>query len=221
MLEQLGFGRGTTNEPFLAETIISNCKQFDLKSVDHYLAEIIRVWRSKGVCFLKISWDALFWLYSDGVLESLVPRSAFIWTKRRDKVAQAVSYVKALQTNSFFERADQVGQEGKRWDAIWNGDETLYEVGKEVHNSFVAEARLGYFLAIFGLDALELYFEDIICDLPGTCEKVSYTSGTNCYSKRAGAQAAHIHQGCRSSRQTRMKRFARLFLRSFNSGSRE
>jgi hypothetical protein len=129
--------------------------------------------------------------------------------------------VKALQTNSFFERADQVGQERKRWDAIWNGDETLYEIGKEVHNSFVAEARLGYFLAIFGLDALELYFEDIISDLPSTCEKVELYIRNKFLFEERGSEGSAYTPRLQKQSTDEDEAIRRLFLRSFNPSSCE
>jgi LPS sulfotransferase NodH len=173
ILEQSGFGHGATNEPFLANTIISTAKELRLSGLDHYLAETIREWRKNEICFLKISWDALFWLISEGILGEMLPQAIFIWTKRRDKVAQAISYVKAVRTGSFFERASESADRSKPgWAQLWNGDQTLFNIGREVHNAFVAEERIGYFLTLFGRTFLEIYFEDLVSDLPAAFERI-------------------------------------------------
>lgn len=170
ILESFGLGAGSTNEPLLADTILEQCAKHDLKSIDHYLAEVIREWKRNDICFLKMSWDALAWLGAEGLLNDLFRNACLIWTRRRDKVAQGISYLRAMRTKTFFVRGDENVVVKNNMGFIT--DRTVGNLVNEIHNIFVAEMRLEYFITLYSIDPLILYFEDLTADLQGAAKKI-------------------------------------------------
>jgi len=166
ILEYNGVGFGTTNEPLLATSLIEYCDQNGVESVDHYLANVIRDWSKNGVCFLKIGWDAFCWLGAEGILQELLRDGCVIWTRRRDKVAQACSYLRSVRTNTFFQhRSDPApvasGVSGCVTDMV------IHNLIKCLHDCHVADARLAYFVDLYSLVPLEVWYEDIVADMEG------------------------------------------------------
>ena len=169
VLEQYGLGSGATNEPFLANTILEVSSAHKFASLDHYLAETIGAWKKNDVCFLKMSWDALAWLGSEHMLSPFLRDNCIIWTRRRDRVAQAVSNLRALRTNTFFQRAAEKSDQAP---VGFVTDHTVPNLVREIYNMSTMDMRLEYFITIYGLKPLELYFEDFTMDLPGAAAQI-------------------------------------------------
>lgn len=172
MLKSLGLGGGVTHEPFLADVIRNQVAKHGYTSVEHYLASTINTYRNNGTVFFKIGWDALFFLTYAGVIGDWLQNSRFIWARRRDKIMQAISYIKALRTGIFFENNTDAPRSPSSFKSVWQGDATLWAIA-EMHRHFhEADTRLGYFLELMDVSALEVWYEDINGDLPGTYNRV-------------------------------------------------
>lgn len=169
ILEQVGFGLGATNEPLLADTIIRESLNWGFKSLDHYLASVISNWSFNDICFIKLGWDSVAWLSAEGLLGLLLKHSCVIWTRRRDKIAQGVSMLKAWRTNSFFCKVEDEAAEAP---LITKSDENLSDLMRIVHDVYVADYRLQYFVDIHNLRPLEIYFEDMVENIQGTSNRV-------------------------------------------------
>jgi LPS sulfotransferase NodH len=172
MLKTLGVGGGVTHEPFLANVVRNQVAKHGYTSVEHYLASTINSYRSNKTIFLKIGWDALSFLTYSGVFRDWLQRSHFIWVRRRDKIMQAISYIKALRTGVFFEHDADAPRSPPSFMSVWQGERTLWEIAEAHRHFHEADTRLGYFLELMGVSALEVWYEDINGDLPGTYNRV-------------------------------------------------
>lgn len=186
MLDNMGFGSGKTNEPFLADTILSVSQENCLTCVQHYIAATISEWSSNGVCFMKMGWDALFWISSSGIADELLRKAEFIFVRRHDKIAQAISYLKASRSGRFFELSGELRKSKSISTAeFWSSPRTAAEITGLLHDIFVADYRLNYYLCIHSVSAIEVYYEDIVDDV----QKV-YTFIKSSISRRLNVIAA-------------------------------
>lgn len=164
MLSNMGIGGGVTHEPFLVNVMREQIEKHGYSSIEHYLAERIAAYNRNGTAFLKIGWDALFFLSASGVLDGAFRNACCIWARRRDKLLQAISYIKALKSGVFFESGDE-GARPKPLETFWKGTETLDEIARAMHQMHIADMRLGYFLETQGLEFLEVFYEDLNEDM--------------------------------------------------------
>jgi len=171
ILEHHGLGSGTTNEPLLAASVIEYCDQHGVGSIDHYLANVIRDWSKNGVCFLKIGWDSFCWLGAEGILQDLLRNGCVIWTRRRDKVAQACSYLRSIRTSNFFQHRVDASSASKGVVGCID-DGVIHDLVKCLHDCHVADARLAYFVDLYSLAPLEVWYEDIVNDMAGYSNKI-------------------------------------------------
>lgn len=101
------------------------------------------------------------------VLSAAFPGLSYVWLRRQDKVAQAVSWYKAIQTGSFVGRKENAGvieAEPLRFDEA----RIRYLLSAIV--SF-ENAQASYF-ASRGLKPLVLYYEDLASGYAGTVRSV-------------------------------------------------
>jgi LPS sulfotransferase NodH len=121
-------------------------RKWGVRSHDEYLDRVLAQGTSpNGVFATKLMWGHLgeFLLYArracdDFVssdltaIEGLLPEPRFVWLRRRDAVAQAVSWAKALQTGQWrtglggdgeaaydFAQIDWIVHQIQVWDAAW------------------------------------------------------------------------------------------------------
>jgi LPS sulfotransferase NodH len=114
-LQQTGLA-GRPSEYFLEHTMPILSRQWDISSYSGYLNKVIEVATTpNGVFGMKVhlhqflplldTLQQLPWyrgLEAKALLSTVFPNLAYIWIMRRDKVRQAVSTLKALQTNIWF-----------------------------------------------------------------------------------------------------------------------
>lgn len=178
ILEQSMLGTGMANEPFLAAVVIENFSKHGYSSIEEYIYRILMHWSINGYCFIKIGWDALFWLTSERLLSRLFARSKFVITRRQNKILQAISYLKALRTGQFFQVTESEfggvsdGGSPEAFESFIRSKEGVIEVLKLVHYFYIAEGRLLYFNALHRLNALELVYEEMTVNLGSTREEL-------------------------------------------------
>ena len=101
------------------------------------------------------------------VLSSAFPNLSYVWLRRRDKVAQAVSWYKAIQTGVY------VGRHGK--GGAGEDDHLQFDYGQVRYlltalTSF--ENAQGLFFSSAGLTPLVLYYEDLAAHYVPTIRSV-------------------------------------------------
>ena len=169
MLSHMGIGGGVTHEPFLVDVMKDQIEKHGYTSIEHYLAGRIEAYRKNGTAFFKIGWDALFYLSHAGLFDGALQNSSFIWA-RRDKLAQAISYIRALKSGIFFEDSSASQPSPLSFKAFWGGDQTVREIAQAHQFMHVADMRLGYFLEMQGLSYFEAFYEDMTRDMPAFYE---------------------------------------------------
>lgn len=101
------------------------------------------------------------------VLASAFPGLSYVWVRRRDRVAQAVSWYKAVQTGVF------VGRHGK--GGAGEEEHLRFDYGKIRHLlSAVTSSENGWasFFASTGIEPLVLYYEDLSAQYVSTVRSV-------------------------------------------------
>jgi LPS sulfotransferase NodH len=172
MLKTLGVGGGVTHEPFLSDVVRNQIKKHNYTSLQHYIASTIQTYRRNGAVFFKIGWDALSFLSSAGVFGEWLHRSHFIWTRRHDKIMQAISYVKALRSGVFFDVGASGPNSPPSFMSLWNGEETLWAIAKMHRHMHEADTRLGFFLELMNVPALEIWYEDLADNMDGNFTRI-------------------------------------------------
>jgi trehalose 2-sulfotransferase len=101
------------------------------------------------------------------VLSSAFPNLSYVWLRRRDRVAQAVSWYKAIQTGVYVGRQ---GKGGGDEDEILRFD---YEKIRHLLSAVTsAENAWGSFFSSNGLTPLVLYYEDLSAQYVSTVRAV-------------------------------------------------
>jgi LPS sulfotransferase NodH len=137
---------GYAGEWFLYPERARLWREWGVRSHDDYLERVLDQGTSpNGVFAAKVMWGHMgeFLVYarrasgdfesSDlAVIEALVPQPSFVWVRRRDTVAQAVSWAKAAQTDEWrsgtgeardpvydFGQIDWLVHQLRVWDGAW------------------------------------------------------------------------------------------------------
>ena len=161
-------------EPFEAGEASRRDVEKGYESLEDYVAAAIEVQSHNGVCVFKVGWDVLFALSATDILAPLLDRVCFIWCRRRDKILQAVSHMRAQRSARYIELAGS--GEDSTAPALANAD--LPVLLAEVQNLIVDDGRLDYFLQLHGYPALEIFYEDIEADMQAAFDRVrSHVSG--------------------------------------------
>jgi LPS sulfotransferase NodH len=98
------------------------------------------------------------------LIERSFPGARFVWMRRRDTVAQAVSWTKAEQTGVWYDHADGAPARDPQFDA-----ETI-----EHHLGEIAEHNDGWagWFAANGVEPAPVFYEDLVADGPGVTRAV-------------------------------------------------
>jgi len=162
----------------------------DLRTVDGWPAHLERTYglgtTDNGVFSTKLMWNqlpemqwyaaalpALAGLEGVDLLEALFGRPSYVWIRRRDKVRQAISLWRALQTGAW-RREGPTGEPPPRWAAAptSEGDASRlqysFEAIEHLRRRLDADDRAwGRFFTASGIEPLELHYEDDVAPDPG------------------------------------------------------
>lgn len=140
-------------------------KRFKVRSVEDVLANIQRYRTSpNGVFSIKIHYSHLKNLGGYHQLDRYFPNAHYIILHRKDLVKQAVSYAISRQTGVWIS-----GQEG-------NGEEPVYhfrQINKCLRRLLMDMASWRYTLELMGASYTELYYENILSDIPGAITRIA------------------------------------------------
>ena len=151
-------------------------REWGVKSHDEYLDRVLALGTSSnGVFATKLMWGHLgeFLLYARRAcddfasgdltaIERLLPAPRFVWLRRRDVVAQAVSWAKALQTGEW--RTGLVGDGEAAYD--------LAQIDWIVHQIQVWDAAWGRWFQAQGVDPEVVWYEDLSANPRNAVQRV-------------------------------------------------
>ena len=179
LLGHMLYATGATGWPgewFWREDVDRNWKAWGVSSWREYVVRVLEARTGPtGVFCTKLMWgylhDALFELrrlsrmYEEddvGVLRSVCPEPSFVWIRREDVVAQAVSWAKAAQTGQWASFQAVQAEPAFDFDQV----DGLYHLAR-VHDG--AWAR---WFAAHGVDPLRVVYEELSADPVGVVEDV-------------------------------------------------
>jgi LPS sulfotransferase NodH len=140
--EDLGFGPCT-----------ARCQRDGIGSFAEYFAAVAQSDSRNNVYVVKSSAEQLALLTYHGVMQRIHRRSRFIFLERADKLAQAISWAIAVQTDDYLSYG---ATESK--PLVYNGDEIADRIGRIVHEN----AQIAHFFGINGIVPLHLIYERMV-----------------------------------------------------------
>ena len=163
LLGQNGLGRPA--EWFWRDDVARNKQAWGISRFDAYLARVLEEGTSQtGIFAVKLMWgylhEVLFELrrlartYEPddvSVLRSFFGEPRFVWVRRRDAVAQAVSWAKAVQTGQWAADQAATGEAAFDFEQI----DALYQVAR------IHDAAWSRWFAAQSLEPFELLYEDL------------------------------------------------------------
>jgi LPS sulfotransferase NodH len=138
------------------------CREKNLQSFSEYFADLARNEAKNGFFVVKANVEQLVSLAWHGVLQRIAVRSRFIVTERMDKLAQAISWLIAVQTGKYRSN-DQLPAVAP----VYDGEELRNRLNRVVQEH--AEASL--FFALNGLVPLHVCYERMIA-APLVCSRI-------------------------------------------------
>ena len=179
LLAQLLESTGVVGRPrewFWRDDVERNMRAWGVTSWDEYLDRVLeRATTPNGVLGSKLMWgyldELLFRLRirtreyeADdlAVLEAVFPRPRFVWTRREDEVAQAVSWAKAIQSGRWTASQEATGELEFSFEEI---DWLHHEV--RIHNGSWRR-----WFESQGVEPFRLTYEELCADREGTILRV-------------------------------------------------
>ncbi len=153
-------------------------RELGIGSHDDYFAHVLEHGTApNGMFAAKLMWAQLdeFLLYARrslddvesgdrAVIEALLPQSRFVWLRRRDTVAQAISWVKAVQTGAW------------RWRSVYDGDGVpRYDFAKidwGVHQFRTWDGCRARWFAAHAIEPVTVWYEELAADPPEVARRV-------------------------------------------------
>lgn len=154
IVHQAGCGVQIAAEDFNSSEVLQTARDQGCSSFDEYLAFVIKRTTRNATCFLKIGASQLLWLSNRGFIADFMPNSRYIFVRRRDKIAQAVSLYILNNTGQYLRSA------GKRPHSRPNFDRDA--IAQELMWIVDNEKLFAYFFALHDLPFLEVWYEDLV-----------------------------------------------------------
>jgi LPS sulfotransferase NodH len=157
LLEQTGVA-GRPHEWFWRDTVAAHTAAWGTTTDEEYLRGVLAVGTTpNGVFAAKVMWT----VFSDELVERLPP-AVFVWLRREDEVAQAVSFWRAVESG--------------RWHA-WDGPGGRAHFDRGAIAHLLAEIReqngsWAAWFAAHGVAPLELWYERLADDPDGEARRV-------------------------------------------------
>ena len=156
---------GNPWEYFHARTIQQGLKSWGITTREEYLDKVVEEeCTPNGVFGVKIFWSEFSKL--GGLLTTRLPDSRYILLTRRDKIRQAISFDKALQTNVWAQGRDEdlPTHERLRFD---------FHRIRQLHHRIVAhELAWTRYFARHGVTPLDICYEDFTDSLDETLRRI-------------------------------------------------
>ena len=168
LLNQAGFGVNIAEENFNAAKVLASSAINNLKDFASYLAYACKVTRRHDSIFLKIGAAQLMWLSNRGYVSDFFSDAKFLFIRRRDKLAQAVSLYIMNSTGQYLAG---MGPDNK--SVAFDPKEIARQLKWIVDN----ESLFLYFFALHSVSPLEIWYEDLVSSPSQTLSAVARHCG--------------------------------------------
>ena len=164
-------------EVFNGETIAAHVREQALASFSAYVDFLCRRLARSGFFFAKLGLEQLLMLTETGLLDEIGPRAKFILLERRDRLAQAISLLVAIQTQQWTSRQQRLVE-----DAALVYDRALLAAQQE---KIMRETFAFYrFFASNGIAPKHLTYEDVLADPIGAVSDIDAWLGLEALAAR-------------------------------------
>ena len=153
VIGRAGMGVRVAEEDFNSASVISTSIKNKLTSFVDYLAFIIERTKNNNTLFLKIGAAQLLWMANRGLLGDFFPNCRFVYLRRRDKIAQAVSLFLMNKTGRHLASdPTTVSENDIEFDEV--------ALAKQLKWIVDNEAVFDYFFALHRLEPFEIFYEE-------------------------------------------------------------
>lgn len=167
---------GRPHEYFLSETEAANRRNWGVSSPAEYLAKVLEAGTTdNGVFGCKVMWGVLPHFLRQlkpgatagpggdrALIAQFLPRARFVWARRQDVEAQAVSWAKAAQSGYWH-----------HWDSVERHPRFDFaQIDALVRETTEHDAAWRRWFAANEIDPLEVRFEDLVEDMEGQTRRV-------------------------------------------------
>lgn len=198
-------GRG--GEFFNSDVVARQCDQHEHASFDGYLRWLAKR-TGRGGCFtFKVGIAQLHYLRKRRIIPELTPRPQYLLCRRKDIASQALSFIKAAHTLEWHRYA---GDEPKPFDYDTVSNRQLLKTIQSIAQQY---AGFEQYLSVFGIDYVNVFYEDLVADTPGEFARVTKALGIEV------ADPAKVIAGARTSVMQRDEASERRLSR-FHAGMR-
>lgn len=141
-------------EFFNADSIVSISQPADLHSMREYISQLNQNYLgTTGLFSTKISVDQLAWITRTDLIRDLMPRPRFLFVRRRNTLAQAISFSIAMQTQQWTTNhgEEEIEPEFRPQDIL-----NLHRIILDSNAHFEA------YFQLHKIKPLVLYYEDVL-----------------------------------------------------------
>lgn len=149
-----------SGEYFNYDVVIDFCTRKNITTLSGYYHALKAhvVGTSASVFCSKIGWGQLYFLSKVGFVEKLLPRAKYVLTRRRDVLAQAVSFSIASQTGRWTSE-----HEGRSSEVGFD----LNDISNRLSGILLSNYYFDRYFALTGKPKAEIVYEDLERDFSG------------------------------------------------------
>ena len=149
---------GLATEPYIPMAVINWANRFGIQGLEAYTARKMRVLTTPANIFgVKLGANQLLYLAQKGIIRKFWRPPVFIRVRRNNTVAQAVSYMIAMQTDKWSSRHEGNGKSLKYDPAL------ILRFLKSTH---LSNAIFDYYFDIHQIKPIDVVYENIDTDFP-------------------------------------------------------
>ncbi len=145
----------TAQEMFNAEVVLATCEKENLHSFGEYFAHIAAKGQKNDIFVVKVAADHVVALAQAGILDRLIDRSLFVWSRREDKLDQAISLSIAAQNQQWSSHVQPAIPASDLQYSAW-------DIADKIRWITAQEYGLAAFFAVNGVRPLVMEYEQVV-----------------------------------------------------------
>jgi LPS sulfotransferase NodH len=147
--------------------VVKQSENHGFGSFEEFCGHLIRTRSVNGVFASKVGWSQLYFLTRMRLIPELFATPRFIHIRRRDVLAQAISYVIAEQTGQW--KSDSAPKWFAQSEPVYDAD----AIAGRIKSFAVANALFEEFFASFRFPLYQVVYEDFVRDELGTIRAIT------------------------------------------------
>lgn len=145
----------TAQEMFNSELVLTTCQKENLPSFGAYFTHIATKGQKNGIFVVKVAADHVVALAQAGILDRLIDRSLFVWSRRDDKLDQAISLSIAAQNQQWSSHVKPAIPASALQYSAW-------DIADKIRWITVQEYGLAAFFAVNGIRPATMEYDQVV-----------------------------------------------------------